>query len=369
MTTTAARLLIATGATGGHFFPAVTFARTYRKEHPDTEIHLLMNRVPDFAREEAAKAGMSVHLIPFRPPGRVFSLQALGSLIEYLNAIVKTLRLIGELRPSLVVGFGSYGTFFAVMGAAMRGIPVLLHEQNAVAGRANQVLSLWAARIGTSFPETVGRWPDRKVFWSGYPLRSSFIPGRAGSGSGEEKMFTVLVFGGSQGAERLNRACCDMACRLLGPEEKAQFAVIHIVGNHDLESIRCAYRDAGVHAEVIAFSDRMAECLTRADLVISRSGAGTLFELAAVGRAAILVPYPYARGHQKANAEYAARRGWAQMILDEEASSERLYAEVNRLRGNPDLRFQMAAGIQKLLKPDADRILAEAAWKLQHGRT
>ena len=367
MTEEGSRFLICTGPTGGHFFPAVSFAERFRAAHPNVEIHFLMNRLPEFARIECDKIGAAVHLIPFRSSEHLFSFQGPGLLIEYIRAFGKTTGLIRRLRPALVVGFGSYGSVFGVVLGRLFGVPVLLHEQNAVAGRANRMLSVWAKRIGTSFPATAGLGQDPKVFWSGYPLRQAFLSDEAGTRDNRQRPFTLLTMGGSQGAQRLNRVVCEVITQLL-PEEKTSFAVIHITGNDDFECVREIYRKAGVQAEVVPFSDRISDYFLRADLVVSRAGAGTLFELAAVGRAAILVPYPHAQAHQKKNAEYAASRGWARMILDEDLSAERLIGEIRSLWHNHVMRQQLAAGIQQLSKRDADRTLAEAAWKLQHER-
>ena len=129
------RILVCTGPTGGHFFPAVSFAETYRAEHPEREVHLLMNRLPDFAGAWLSQSGVRIHLIRFSSPGGLFSLKGIALLIEYVLAVCKTIRLVYQLRPTLVVGFGSYSTIFAVLVARSFGIPILLHEQNRSAGR------------------------------------------------------------------------------------------------------------------------------------------------------------------------------------------------------------------------------------------
>ena len=358
-------ILICTGHTGGHFFPAASFAQTFQSVHPEVEIHMLMNRIPSFANPSQAEHLFRFHLISFSPPPSFFSFKMFSFLIQCGVAFVKTFALFLKVKPKLVIGFGSFASVPGVLWAAIFGISVMLHEQNAVAGRGNQLLGMCADRIGISFPETAGRLSREKLFWSGYPLRSSFWNGgnEAPRDQLGKKSFTILVFGGSQGAKRLNAVFLE-ALALLRAEERNNLVVIHSVGHDDLYGIQQTYENLGIQANVCTFSGQIFEHFQRADLVISRAGAGTIFELAAVGRAAILIPYPHAYAHQKVNAEYLVQRSSARVIYDEELSAPVLHDVILELRDDVNQKAQLSQNIKRLAKKDASEVLVEAGWRL-----
>jgi len=273
--------------------------------------------------------------------------------------------LICKMKPVLVVGFGSYSSVPGVLCAAILRIPVLIHEQNVAMGRANQFLAAMADQIAISFPETQGRFLHKKIFWSGYPLRPSFWKevDKIDNESSTKNKFTILVFGGSQGAKRISDVFLK-ALEALSAEERLGLAVIHNVGSNDVQEIKQVYQEFGITADVYAFSYQIFEQYKRADLVVSRAGAGTIFELAALGRAGILIPYPHAYAHQKLNAEYLVRQNSAQVIYDEELSADKLREVVVSLRGNWARRKQLGENIKQLAKRNASEVLVEAGWRL-----
>lgn len=360
------RIIIGTGHTGGHFFPAVSFAEAFLKEHPGAEVHFLMSRLPSFVGPYLAQPEFRIHLIRLRSISKILSLKIIVFLLECIVAFLKTFLLFLKVRPHLVVGFGSLTSVPGVFWAALLGRPILLHEQNAQMGRANQFLAPFAQRIGLSFPVTQGRVSSRKAFWSGYPLRSSFLAEFEKRFSGNEKLqahFTILVFGGSQGAQRLNEAVLSMF-EVCCAEERIDFAVIHIVGTNDLNSTIERYRALNINSQVYAFTDRITECYHEADLVISRAGAGTIFELACVGRPAILIPYPHAYAHQRKNAMALVEEGAVRMIEEEHLTSEALSGLVFELKRDNTKRVNMIRNILKFYKPEASRALVQAGWEL-----
>ena len=359
------RVLICTGHTGGHFFPAVSCAETFESEHPEVEVHILVNRISPLAEHLIKERSLRVHLIGFSSFPTFFSFKMIPFLLEYVAAFWKTLSLLLKIKPKLVIGFGSYGSIPGILCAAFYRIPILLHEQNALAGRANQFLALWADRIAVSFPETRASFAQEKVFWSGYPLRSSFWGGinQFPNEQLPSRSFTILVFGGSQGARRLNQVFLK-SLEALKAEERTDLAVIHIVGNNDTQGIKETYQKLGIEADVSNFSYRISEQYKRADLVIARAGAGTIFELAALRRAAILIPYPHAYAHQKANAEYLVRRGSAQAIEDGELTDVVLRDTIIQLKNNVRQREELGENIQRLAKREAGQLLTGAGWEL-----
>ncbi|MBI4367765.1 MAG: UDP-N-acetylglucosamine--N-acetylmuramyl-(pentapeptide) pyrophosphoryl-undecaprenol N-acetylglucosamine transferase [Candidatus Omnitrophica bacterium] len=353
------RVLICTGPTGGHFFPALSCGEALRKEYPQSEIHFLLNRIPWFTKDIQREKFVQFHLIPFRTPPGLFSFKFLLFLLEYGVAILRTFFLFLKIRPKLVIGFGSYGSVAGVLCGALWGRPILLHEQNASFGRANQFLAPFAARIAASFPETEGELERSKVFLSGYPLRRFSMHEKPAG----KTRFTMMVLGGSQGARSLNDVFLS-ALEGFSAEERADFAVIHIVGSDDPDRIRGIYRRLGIWAEVIKFSDRIFEWYQSADLVVSRAGAGTIFELAQFGKAAIVVPYPYAYAHQKVNAAYLERSASARCIDESQISPLWLGQSIRELRNDPAAREKLEEKMRGFAQPDAARNLAQAGWKL-----
>ena len=267
--------------------------------------------------------------------------------------------LLGRLRPDAVFTSGGYLGIPLVMAARSRGIPTLLWEGNVVAGRATAAIGRLATRVAVSFPPTVDAFPGRS-FVSGTPIRSFAGVDRAaarrsfGVGDGDR---LLLVFGGSQAVARITVALELGLERLL-----AEWRVLHIAGEPGLphaEAIRGSL-PAGVvdHYQPVGFlTDRMTDALVAADLVLGRAGSSTCAEVAAVGVASILVPYPHAGDHQRANAAFMSDRSAAVMVPDAELDGDRLLAEARRLRDDAT-RARMASAARELGRPDAASLIA-----------
>lgn len=368
------RVLISSGHTGGHFFPALSFAKTFKAKHPEAEIHILLGRIPAFAETLISNCHFNTRRIeiPLRP--KFFSFKMISFLLQYVFVYIRTFRYLLNLKPSLVVGFGSYASIPSVLCASMLRMPTLLHEQNFMAGRANRLLSYWANKVAVSFPETQGIPSKNKMAFTGYPLREEFLKAihsdvellrdRSKKYSGHvPSKFKILVFGGSQGAQRLNELFLQ-AIERFGAEEKNELAVKHIVGGEDLNRIQLLYQRSGVQAEVSAFSYTIAEDYRSADLVVSRSGAGTVFELIAARRPAILIPYPHAYAHQRLNADYLVKRRAAILILEENLSPEVLADAILDLKRNPAKRMALGVNLKRFDQPNASEDLVQLAWEL-----
>lgn len=357
-------ILIATGHTGGHYFPAVTFARGFKKAHPQAEIHLLLGRMPAFIKHLVSNDGLHRRLIKIPSFSEFFSFKIIFFLLKYSLSYVQTFKYIWNLKPSLVVGFGSYASVPSLLCAAMLKRPTLLHEQNAMAGRANRLLSYCVDRIAVSFSETQGIGPKHKIVFTGYPLREEFLSAHEYVPESQVKnSFNILVFGGSQGARQLNRLFLEALGRLRA-EEKKGLAVKHIVGVEDVHQIRLLYEQSNVQAEVRAFSESIVEDYQSADLIISRSGAGTVFELIATGRPAVLVPYPHAYAHQRLNADFLSKRQAAVLISEDNLSADILAATILNLKRNPIYRTQLAIHLKQLSQSNVTENLVQLAWEL-----
>ena len=278
-------------------------------------------------------------------------------------------RLLGRLRPDAIFTTGGYLALPLVAAARARGIPSLLWEGNVIPGRATAAVARLATRVAVSFPPTLDAFPGRS-FVSGTPIRSFAGVDRDAAResfgvAADERL--LLVFGGSQAVVRITRALEAGLEQLL-----SDWKVVHLAGSAGM-SAALRMRDR-LPAELrdryqpIAFlTDRMAEALVASDLVLGRAGSSTCAEVAAVGVASILVPYPHAAGHQQANAAWLADQGAAVLVRDEELDGARLVAEATALRDNKR-RGRIGDAAKALARPDAARLLAEELLAMGEGR-
>jgi len=251
-------------------------------------------------------------------------------------------------RPHAVLGVGGYSSGPVVMLAAVRRIPTMVLEQNAVPGFANRALARAIDAAAVTYEETLA-WFGAKGFVSGNPVRAGFVEGGATAAERDRRGDgrRLLVFGGSQGAHAINLAMIDAAPRLVG----TGIDVTHQTGRADLDAVRQAYEQAGLVARVELFLDHMDREMAEADLVVSRAGATTLAELTAAGRPALLVPLPTATDdHQRKNAEALVRAGAAEMLEQRELTGATLAASVQRLMADPARRAQLAAAARRLAR-------------------
>jgi UDP-N-acetylglucosamine--N-acetylmuramyl-(pentapeptide) pyrophosphoryl-undecaprenol N-acetylglucosamine transferase len=273
-------------------------------------------------------------------------------------SLFRSLRIIAAFRPDCVLGLGGYASGPLVMAAKIKGIRAAIMEQNLRPGLTNRILGRVVDRIFTAYKESAAYFPRKKVVESGNPVRWTTLPDAARDGR-----FTLLVFGGSAGARRINLCMLDALQRLtdLAPEMR----VIHQSGEADMAAVQSAYRLLPFDAEVVPFIERMDEAYAKADLVVCRAGAGTVAELAVFGKAAILVPYPYAAyDHQRWNAQALTQEGAAEMVLDRELSGERLAKIIRPLVRDRRRLEIMGASARKLGRPDAARRIVDECYAL-----
>ncbi len=346
--------MIMAGGTGGHVFPALAVADRLRAD--GWRVVWL-----------GARAGMEATLVPQHGHemawirfsgvrGRGLAAKVLLPL-NLLIAFWQSLRAIRAHRPDVVLGMGGYIGFPGGMMAALLGRPLVIHEQNSIAGLANKVLAGVADRILTAFP---GALPGSQVV--GNPVRDAIarVPPPAARYAGRSGPLRVLVVGGSRGAAALNELV-PKALALLPAADRPR--VTHQSGAQHLDALRAHYAAAGVAATPVAFIDEIAQAYADADLVICRAGATTVAELAAAGVAAILVPFPFAvDDHQTVNARYLADAGAAVLVRQRDLTPAKLAAAVRGLT-RPGL-LAMAAKARALGRPEATRAVAEACVEL-----
>jgi UDP-N-acetylglucosamine--N-acetylmuramyl-(pentapeptide) pyrophosphoryl-undecaprenol N-acetylglucosamine transferase len=294
--------------------------------------------------------------------------KSLPSLIRGLSLLPASAfdawRVVSRRRPSVVIGVGGYSSGPIVALAALRGIPTLLMEQNAVPGLTNRLLASVVSAAAVTYEESLAIF-GKKAFVAGNPVRPEFFGGEAyAAHSSPPGAARVLVFGGSQGAHAINMAMVEAAPRLAAAAPAV--AVTHQSGERDLEMVRDGYRRAGLEARVEPFLFTMDREMKSADLVVCRSGATTLAELTASARPSILIPFPGATDdHQRKNAEALVRGGAATMVEQRELTGERLATEILSLAANAHARQQMGKAAAALARPNAadvivDRIVAMA---------
>ena len=358
-------LLLAAGGTGGHLFPAEALA--HEMVSRGWTVHLATDdRAERFAGHFPASA---VHPIPSATLGSRNPIAILKSVWTIWRGVREASAVINRIKPDVVIGFGGYPTLPPLYAATRRQKPTIIHEQNAVMGRANRALAARVTAIAGGFlPEGAGAH-DAKTVVTGNPVRPAVLEAArtpyVASGPGDP--FRLLVFGGSQGAQFFSDALPG-AIRTLSESKRARLKVTQQARADDVARVKEAYAQLGLEVEVLPFFNDMAQRIATAHLVISRSGASTVSEIAVIGRPALLVPYPYALDHdQAANAAALAAAGGAELHPQAELTTERLAALIGGAMDEPGRLETMAAAARSAGKPDASRLLADLAEAIASG--
>ena len=359
-------VLIAGGGTGGHLYPGIAVARELVARVPDATVAFVGTAAGIEARV-IPREGFALDLI--RSAGlKGKSLQSVARGVALLPfSALDAAQVISRRRPSIAIGVGGYSSGPVLLLAALRGVPTLLMEQNAMPGITNRVLSPFVNAAAVTYQESASFFGS-KAFVSGNPVRPEFFRNEEAHGDDTQPpgAARILVFGGSQGAHAINMAMVEAAARLAAAAPRV--AITHQTGERDLEMVRDGYRRAGMEARVEPFLFAMDREMKSADVVVCRAGATTLAELTAAGRPSILVPLPTATDeHQRRNAQALVTQGAAQMVEQRELSGDRLAAEITALAGDAERRRRIGEAARRLARPDAarvivDRVLTLAGW-------
>jgi UDP-N-acetylglucosamine--N-acetylmuramyl-(pentapeptide) pyrophosphoryl-undecaprenol N-acetylglucosamine transferase len=351
--------MLAAGGTGGHLFPAFALAEELGRRGCAVELITDM-RGDRYGTGFPARAIHQVHSATLKGSSPV---AAARTGVALARGVKEAFALMGRSRPVAVVGFGGYPSFPPLVAARLRGIPTILHEQNAVLGRANRMLAKRVDLIATSFQKVgmidAGILP--KVRFTGNPVRQAVIDsaGRPFWQPTPGEPLRLLVFGGSQGARYFSDAV-PPALAMLPPETRANLHVVQQAREEDVERTRAAYADAAIAAEIAPFFQDLPRIMSQSHLVIARAGASTVAELAVIGRPSILVPLPHALDNdQLRNATTLAESGGAWCIEQKDLSPERLAAEIGRLAASPAELSRAAAAAKAQGRPDAVLRLAD----------
>ncbi len=344
MTTGSRSIVVVAGGSGGHLFAAVGFCQEADRRWGGAVKITLVAQKDRQALTDPLPLSCAVTLVEVN-----------RSLAGAAQLFRQAWRLLGRLRPAWVVGFGGYMSVPFAAAAKMRGCRVLIHEQNVVPGRANRLLAFVADAVAVTFEATrrqAGPVLRRKAVLTRFPLRQSLVPlgaqaARRSLGLDETRP-TLLVLGGSQGAQRLNDSVPEALAKS-GIADRVQ--VIHLCGRGDPKGLEERYRGLCIHSRVIPFLSEMERAYSAADLAVSRAGSGVLHELLHFGVPSILIPYPYAAGHQVANARALAEQG-AALMLEESRLEAGTLGLLLRILFSDAMRRQTMAAVARRLRAE-----------------
>lgn len=362
------KIMIFAGPSGGHLFPALAFAEVMRKRMPVGRLMLVTSeKAKVITAGEPFQIFDEVNFLPNFPFPAGISLRALRFLLQLFRASLVSSRYLSKENPDLCVGFGSYASFPGMVFAALRKIPTLIHEQNRIPGKATLWLVPFAGCVAVSFETTLA---DKGLKWrevTGLPVRES-LRQAAGHNLGmknAEKMFRILVAGGSQGARGLNQLVLQAFSHFQAGENSG-IVVTHITGQEDYERVTGGYQKMEIKYQTYPFFEKMHELYAGADMAITRAGANTLFELALFAIPAMVIPYPYAASHQMDNARYFGERQAVLFQTEKDLGQNPgwLPEQIRTLRNNPGKRENLSLAISKLAAPQAAERLADLAEKL-----
>lgn len=327
------RIMLAGGGTGGHLFPAIALAEEFMERSPMNEV-LFIGTEKGLEARLLPRLGFPLRTITVEGIKGRGPVRMLGSLLKIPRGMAQSFSILREFHPHIALGVGGYASGPAVLTAHCMGIKTAIAEQNALPGTTNRILGRFADRVFLTFPDREGRFASEKTIVAGNPVRRAFTGGMIRT-SRDEKTFSILVFGGSQGARAINRAVMEALPYL--EDMKEVLVIVHQTGTRDADEVSAAYRDHGIRAEVRPFIEDMASAYGAADLLICRAGATSIAEITAMGKASILIPYPFAvGGHQEMNARVLADAGAAEMILEERLEGEALAGAIRGLAESPE---------------------------------
>lgn len=360
------KILVVTGSSGGHIFPALSFLHALRDRGKDIDALLLLPKRAkelDLALQDCRVGYLSISTVKFKP-----DFKNLAAWFGFLKGSLESLCLLVEFRPDIVVGFGSISSVPAVLFAWIFRIKTLIHEQNVIPGRANRLLAKFADKIAISFVETKNYLNNsERAVLTGNPIRREL---KADKDLRQEALnffgfnnnkLTILVMGGSQGSHRIN-TCFLNAVSMI--KDKSGFQVIHLAGQQDCALLDNGYRDLRVAFKLFTFLKEMQYAYSIADLAITRAGATTISELVFFATPAVIIPYPFAYRHQLNNAGVLTKHEAAVLINEDELKPEVLKEVLVDLMNNPNKIKFMRSNYSRISRTNACDLLANEALSL-----
>lgn len=356
------RILVTGGGTGGHIYPALAFIRYVQKIQPDSEF-LYVGTHRGLENKIVPETGISFKTIKIQGFKRKLSLDNIKTVQLFLESIKRSKEILREFKPDIVIGTGGYVSGSVVYAAARMKIPTIVHEQNSVPGITNKFLSRFVDRVGICFPDAAQYFPENKTVLVGNPRAQEVVT----SGKSEvleqygllPEVPTVLIFGGSQGALKINQA----VIQALPKFSQKEYQILYASGDRYYNEIsdRFDIEKISRNLSLQPYIKNMTDVMANVDLLIGRAGATSIAELTALGLPAILIPSPYVTNdHQTKNAQSLVNAGAVKMIRDDELTGETLVEAVDEIMGDSDRRLAMAEASRKEGIPDA----AERLWSL-----
>jgi len=351
------RAILAGGGTGGHVIPALAIAQELQKRY-DAEV-LFVGTARGIENRLVPAAGFPLRLVQVGALNKVSLKTRLKTLFDLPRAVWDSRRILAEFQPDIVIGVGGYASGPAMLAAILKGTPTLAFEPNVVPGFANRMVARWVSGAAVHFAETAQYFRNAEV--TGVPVREAFF--RIAGQTTKNTNPTLLVFGGSQGANAINQAMVQCLPALV--KQIPNIHIIHQTGERGYNGAQAAYQEAGLSAEIAPFITDMPAVFAHADLLLCRSGASTVAEITAAGKPAVFVPFPRAADdHQRVNAQALERAGAA--VVVEETKLERVWLAdtISALLGDPRRLQDMSAAARSLAHPDAARDIVMMAARL-----
>lgn len=348
-------ILLSGGGTGGHIYPALALYREIKRREPNSRFLYVGSR-GGLEKDIVSREGLDFQSLVISGFKRKLSVQNVKTVIRFIKGIAASKKMMKHFKPDVVVGTGGYVCGPVVYAAAKQNIPTIIHEQNSVPGLTNKFLSRYVHKVAISLEASQAYFPAEKVVYTGNPRASEVLhvdgaKGRQSVGMKPGKK-SVLIFGGSRGAEAINAAFLSMLPE--AAERDDQFVYVTGTVHYDAVMAKVAQQGHPNNVIVRPFIHNMPEVMAGVDLVVSRAGATTIAELTALGLPSILIPSPYVtNNHQEKNARSLAENGAAIIRPERELTGGTLLRDIDRVLSSADVRSRMGKASLALGKPDA----------------
>jgi UDP-N-acetylglucosamine--N-acetylmuramyl-(pentapeptide) pyrophosphoryl-undecaprenol N-acetylglucosamine transferase len=356
-------LMIAGGGTGGHIYPAIAVAQEWIARNPGRSV-VFVGTARGLETTIVPKAGFPLELISVGGLKGKGIVDTIKGLFRLPVGFAQAFALVGKHRPNVVFGVGGYSSGPVLLAAKLRGVPTAIHESNAFPGLTNRLLAHLVTAVAVAFETAGQRMKRADAVLTGNPIRAAFFA-ESLQQTGTRARKRVLIFGGSQGSRTINDAMIG-ALLFMAPL-RDRIEIVHQTGPNELQKMQEAYRaSAFANARVVPYLDPIVDEIGAADMVVSRSGAMTVGELAAVGRAAILIPFAAAAdNHQELNARAVEQAGGALVITELELSPEKLGLAITEIVSDPDRTSRMGTAARTLAVPDATKKIVDLLEKIE----
>ncbi len=341
------KVIIAGGGTGGHVFPAISIAEEILCRNSENKV-LFIGTEKGIEKELVKEKGYDIEFINSGALIGKSPLEQLEGLASAFNGVVNSVKILRKFRPDVVIGVGGYASGPTVLSAFLSFVPTVVCEQNSIPGFTNRILSKFAKKIFITFENSKKYFPEKKTFLTGNPIRKS-LQEESENISKDSNKINILILGGSQGSAKLNQ---DIP-KSFSNFDNTKLIITHQTGKNDYDKVLNSYSELGIKANVYDFIDNMKEVYEKTDIIICRSGAGTISEITAFGIPAILVPFSHAaHDHQLLNAMYLEKKSAAIIVEENNLNSQSIARALNKILRNNNLK-KMAESSKALGRPQA----------------